>query len=119
MACLQQRRHELEKLCVACWSRTREVPRRCSHPRGGNHLALIREIRPTGAAEPEGELVDGTELLVTEDLINGHTHSHENFSKGRYENMPLELWMNYVRPPAQRRAQCHWPAVPVMSTVRS
>jgi 5-methylthioadenosine/S-adenosylhomocysteine deaminase len=32
-------------------------------------------------------------------LVNGHQHSHEHFHKGRLENLPLELWMHYVRAP--------------------
>ncbi len=58
----------------------------------------IAEIRPAGAREPEGTAVDCTGLLLTPGLINGHHHSHEHFYKGRKENLPLELWMNYVRP---------------------
>ena len=59
---------------------------------------LIREIRPHRAAEPEGDVVPAQGLLVTAGLINGHHHSHEGFYKGRKDNLPLELWMNYVRP---------------------
>jgi 5-methylthioadenosine/S-adenosylhomocysteine deaminase len=59
---------------------------------------LIREIRPHGAAEPAGDVVPAQGLLVTAGLINGHHHSHEGFYKGRKDNLPLELWMNYVRP---------------------
>ena len=58
----------------------------------------IRDIRPSGAAAPEGKVIDLKERLVTAGLINGHHHSHEGFFKGRKENLPLELWMNYVRP---------------------
>jgi guanine deaminase len=58
----------------------------------------IAEIRPHGSAEPEGEVFDMRKRLVTPGLINGHTHSHEGFSKGRSDNLPLELWMNTVRP---------------------
>lgn len=58
----------------------------------------IREIRPAGAAEPIGERVDCAGLLVAAGLINGHHHSHEHYYKGRADNLPLELWMNYVRP---------------------
>ena len=58
----------------------------------------IAEIRPAGAAEPEGTVIDGTDRLVTAGLINGHNHSHENFQKGRHENMPLEVWNHLVRP---------------------
>src|SRR5437588_6574685 len=58
----------------------------------------IREIRPAGAATPEGEAIDLKGRLLTAGLINGHHHSHEGYYKGRRDNMPLELWMNYVRP---------------------
>ena len=58
----------------------------------------IAEIRPHGAADPEGEWIDAAGLLIAPGLINGHHHSHEGFYKGRKDNLPLELWMNYVRP---------------------
>jgi guanine deaminase len=58
----------------------------------------IREIRPAGAGQPEGEALPCDGLLLTPGLINGHHHSHEHFYKGRKDNLPLELWMNYVRP---------------------
>src|SRR5688572_17473625 len=59
---------------------------------------LIADIRPHGAAEPEGERIDMSRRLVAPGLINGHHHSHEGYYKGRKDNLPLELWMNYVRP---------------------
>ncbi len=62
------------------------------------HGKRIANIRPAGAASPEGDVIDGTNLLVTAGLINGHNHSHENFQKGRHENMPLEVWNHLVRP---------------------
>jgi guanine deaminase len=58
----------------------------------------IRDIRPSGGALPEGEIIPAENRLVTAGLVNGHHHSHEHFQKGRYDNLPLELWMNYVRP---------------------
>ncbi|MBO0759050.1 MAG: amidohydrolase family protein, partial [Bradyrhizobiaceae bacterium] len=58
----------------------------------------IREIRPSGAAAPEGTIIELKGRLVAAGLINGHHHSHEGFFKGRKDNLPLELWMNYVRP---------------------
>lgn len=59
----------------------------------------IADIRPNGAREPAaGGIIDGRDLLIAPGLINGHHHSHEGFYKGRKDNLPLELWMNYVRP---------------------
>jgi guanine deaminase len=58
----------------------------------------IAEVRPSGAASAEGETIDMRDRLVTAGLINGHHHSHEGYYKGRKDNLPLELWMNYVRP---------------------
>ncbi|TVP63639.1 MAG: amidohydrolase [Leptolyngbya sp. LCM1.Bin17] len=44
-------------------------------------------------------VVDGSHYILTPGLINGHFHSHEHFHKGRFDNLPLELWMHFVRPP--------------------
>jgi len=64
------------------------------------HIAgtLIDKVVPTGTEAPRGIVTDGRALLATPGWINGHTHSHEGFHKGRYDNVPLELWMNNVRP---------------------
>jgi 5-methylthioadenosine/S-adenosylhomocysteine deaminase len=64
------------------------------------HIAghSIAAVLPAGTQAPAGEVVDGRGLLATPGWINGHTHSHEGFHKGRYDNVPLELWMNNVRP---------------------
>src|SRR3954454_6142015 len=59
---------------------------------------IIVDIRPSGMKPPEGAVIDMRSRLLTAGLINGHHHSHEGFYKGRKDNMPLELWMNYVRP---------------------
>ncbi len=59
---------------------------------------MIADIRPHGAAEPGGDVIDMGRRLVAAGLINGHHHSHEGYYKGRRDNLPLELWMNYVRP---------------------
>jgi guanine deaminase len=59
---------------------------------------MIHDIRPSNARPAEGITVDMRGRLLTAGLINGHHHSHEGLYKGRKDNMPLELWMNYVRP---------------------
>ncbi len=52
---------------------------------------------PAGLRRPDA--VDVRGMLALPGLVNGHLHSHETFHKGRYENLPLEVWMHYVRPP--------------------
>jgi guanine deaminase len=59
---------------------------------------LIRVIRPHISPTSQ-RVIDASNLLLTPGLINGHFHSHEHFHKGRYDNLPLELWMHFVRPP--------------------
>lgn len=58
----------------------------------------ITAVLPAGERQPIGERIDASTLLITAGLINSHHHSHEHFHKGRYDCLPLELWMNYVRP---------------------
>src|SRR5690625_2219063 len=58
----------------------------------------IIKIKAAGELMPQGDVIDGAETVALPGIINGHYHSHENFHKGRYDRLPLELWMNYVRP---------------------
>ena len=51
----------------------------------------IKDIRPAGSRPPEGQ-------VISAGLINCHHHSSEGYYKGRKDNLPLELWFNYVRP---------------------
>ena len=43
-------------------------------------------------------VIDGTDKLVMPGLINSHMHSNEALYKGRYDTMPLEVWMLYAYP---------------------
>ena len=60
----------------------------------------ISAIAPAGTTPlaPMARTLDCTRFFAVPGLINGHYHSHENFQKGRFEGLPLELWMNLVRP---------------------
>lgn len=52
-----------------------------------------------GLEAPEGaRIIDATGKLLMPGLVNAHLHSSETFFKGRYEGMPLEIWMLYAYP---------------------
>ena len=38
-------------------------------------------------------VMDGHDKLVTTLFINAHIHTPEALFRGRYENLPLEMWM--------------------------
>jgi 5-methylthioadenosine/S-adenosylhomocysteine deaminase len=38
-------------------------------------------------------VIEGRDRLVAPGFVNAHTHSWEMLYKGRYDNLPLELWM--------------------------
>jgi 5-methylthioadenosine/S-adenosylhomocysteine deaminase len=61
----------------------------------GDRIAAIGR----GLEAPAGaEVIDGGNRLVIPGLINSHVHSGEALFKGRYDNLPLELWMLFAYP---------------------
>ncbi|MFD9663092.1 amidohydrolase family protein [Rhodococcus sp. NPDC059968] len=43
---------------------------------------------------PDGtQVIDATDRLLMPGMVNAHVHSWEALFKGRYDNLPLELWM--------------------------
>ena len=46
----------------------------------------------------DARVIDGRDRLVMPGLVNAHLHSSEQFFKGRYERMPLEVWLLYAYP---------------------
>lgn len=56
--------------------------------------AIGRDLGPA----PGATVIDGRDRLVMPGLVNGHLHSSEQFFKGRYEKMPLEVWLLYAYP---------------------
>lgn len=59
----------------------------------------IAEIGPDLAPLPGETVINGHGRLVAPGLVNAHTHSWEALYKGRYDNLPLELWMLFSYPP--------------------
>jgi len=58
----------------------------------------IAAIGPNLGADRQAAIIDGRDRLVMPGLINAHTHSSETFLRGRYEGLPLELWLLYAYP---------------------
>lgn len=58
----------------------------------------ISAIGPDLDLSGASEVIDGTGKLVMPGLVNAHMHSPEALYKGRYDNMPLEIWMLYAYP---------------------
>ena len=55
-------------------------------------------------APPQAQVIDGSGRLVMPGLVNAHLHSGEALFKGRYDNLPLELWMLFSYPILGTRA---------------
>lgn len=71
-----------------------------STPFTGDILIEGDRIADIGALEDAtaDTVIDGSNRLAMPGLVNGHLHSGEALFKGRYDNLPLELWMLYAYP---------------------
>jgi cytosine/adenosine deaminase-related metal-dependent hydrolase len=64
------------------------------HIEGERIAAVGRDLQvPSGT-----RVIDGSDRLVVPGLVNAHLHSYAAFQRGRYDNLPLELWMVYAYP---------------------
>jgi 5-methylthioadenosine/S-adenosylhomocysteine deaminase len=61
---------------------------------GDRITAIGTAVRPP----TDATVIDGAGKLVMPGLMNAHLHSNEALFKGRYDNMPLEIWMLYSYP---------------------
>lgn len=55
------------------------------------------EITEIGALDGP-DVLDARHRLITPGLINTHCHSNENYFKGCFDSMPLEIWMLFSYP---------------------
>lgn len=60
----------------------------------GDRIAAIGDL----GARAADRVIEGAGKLATPGLINAHMHSPEALYKGRYDNMPLEVWMLFAYP---------------------
>ncbi|MDP9629106.1 UNVERIFIED_ORG: 5-methylthioadenosine/S-adenosylhomocysteine deaminase [Ensifer adhaerens] len=70
-------------------------------PFAGDVLIEGETIKAIGdglSAGPGVHIIEGRGKLVMPGLVNAHTHSSETFLRGRYERMPLEIWLLYAYP---------------------
>ena len=61
---------------------------------GGKIVGLDKHL-PQAAATT---VIDGTGKLIMPGFVDAHFHSGDAFLRGRYERLPLELWMLYCYP---------------------
>ena len=62
----------------------------------GDILIEGQRIVAMGAALPEAQadiVIEGHDKLVTPGFVHAHIHTPEALFRGRYENLPLEMWM--------------------------
>src|SRR5579872_240729 len=55
-------------------------------------------ITGVGSFEAGDDAIDARDRLIAPGLINTHCHSNENYFKGCFDNLPLELWMLFSYP---------------------
>lgn len=67
----------------------------------GKIIALGQGLSPDAFGVEE--VIQGTDKLVMPGLINAHLHSHDRFDRGRFDNLPLEVWMALYNPPLGTR----------------
>jgi 5-methylthioadenosine/S-adenosylhomocysteine deaminase len=54
----------------------------------------IEQVRKSGKVR----VLEGKNKLVIPGLINSHLHSHDHYDRGRFDSLPLELWILFIRP---------------------
>ncbi len=58
----------------------------------------IAAVGPDLPQPPQARVIDARGKLLMPGLVNAHMHSSEMLLRGRYERMPLEIWLLYAYP---------------------
>lgn len=61
--------------------------------------AIGSDLSQEAAAHSDVEIIDAHDRIVMPGFIDAHMHSNEGFEMGRYDNLPLEIWLSEVYPP--------------------
>ncbi len=68
----------------------------------GNIISKVGKYLETINPMPT-KIIEGQSLIAIPGLINAHTHSYSNLTKGLTPDLPLELWMMYAQASGARR----------------
>ena len=66
---------------------------------GSKIQAIGPDLSQEAAALPDLKVIDASNRLVMPGFVDAHMHSNEGFEMGRYDNLPLEIWLSEVYPP--------------------
>jgi len=66
---------------------------------GETIVAIGGDLSEKAATYPGLETIDARDGIVLPGFIDAHMHSNEGFEMGRYDNLPLEIWLSEVYPP--------------------
>ena len=58
----------------------------------------IAKVGESLGDEGADTIIDGRDMLIMPGLVNAHAHSFDAMLKGRYDNLPLEVWIPRVAP---------------------
>lgn len=66
----------------------------------GERIAAVGpDLAAEAAALGEVEVIEAGDRIVLPGFVDAHMHSNEGFEMGRYDNLPLEIWLSEVYPP--------------------
>jgi 5-methylthioadenosine/S-adenosylhomocysteine deaminase len=65
-----------------------------------DELPVEKQTIDRAAAQgvPGGRVIDARDMLLIPGLVNAHYHSYDVLCKGRFEDMPFDVWMLHSQP---------------------